>query len=718
MEFKNGRAKIEFKVVKKAEGARLYVTGISFNGQEFVRYNKGVEHTYLFLLGAVCRGKNFNRYAALGEDLFFVDATEINFEDKKQFIVEEKNNRVAVRTIYTLFNNSAMLSVKKEVTNLSKQNLTIECCSPLTLKGIMADYGVGQTLEPNVQKEDATTEIGEGASEFVAQEDLPIFWKAHNTWCCEAGFEPFDLLKEGMRCKERIKRCGKISVVGNGSQTTNRYLPLGIFEKSNYGYFLFELLPVGSWSYEIEAGAADYDDHEVALVLSGKTLCENGWFKALRQEETYCTEEVRIVGGKDLDDIAEDITVYRRNVKRKTEFNVAEQVIYNVFQQNCWANPSEEQDEKWIPIVAQAGADYYVIDAGWFDDGDTHAIGIWDECLKNYPSGLSKTLEKIRAKGMKVGLWVELQSVGMHCANKNLLPKHCFFHINGERPICNGRYQLNYALQEVRDYADGIIQKIVERYGVDYIKIDYNQTQIGNDYFGGNPVEGLAEHVRGYLKWYQEIQDKYPQIIFETCASGGLWMDSNIAAKTAVFSASDQGCYYNYPPILANLPFAVLPEQMGIWCVPVRASEYPNTTDEKIVINVINALYGVMHLSSKIDVLSEKQNALLAEGLSYYRELARIKSSAIPVFPKGFAYYDDEIVFTGFKTKERLYLSVYNMSSKDICVEQDLAKYNPVDVKLVYPSAATNTYSLKNGMLSCEMKTMTARAFEFKLRKE
>lgn len=712
--FKNQRTEIKFDIVKEAEKERVYIKELLFDGKSFALYKKGIPHTHLYFLGTPYKGKMFNRYANFGEDLFFTAKKQNLFNDKKQLVIEERNDRVLVKTFYTLYENSAVLSVKKEVTNTCDEQLTIECFSSLTLKGIMGDDDEREIV---VDKKinDETTEIGVKNNNLTEYHETPIFWKAHNTWCCEAVFEKFDLLNEGMRCKERVKRCGKISVVGNGSQTTNRYLPLGLFEKENYGYFLFEILPVGSWSYEIEAGSADYDDHEITLQLSGKTLSENGWFKTLKQNETYTTEEVRVIGGQDLDTIVSGLTDFRRNVKRHTESNVAGKVIYNVFQNNCWATPSEEQDKKWIPIVAESGSDYYVIDAGWFDDGDTHAIGIWDECSERYPSGLKKTADAIKANGMKIGLWVELQSVGVKCADKNLLPEYCFFHINGVRPVCNGRYQLNYSYKEVRDYADGIIKKIVERYDVGYIKIDYNQTQLGNECENGSYVEGLAEHVRNYLKWFEDIQNKYPNVIFETCASGGLCMDSNVASKTTVFSASDQGIYYNYPQILANLPFAILPEQMGIWCVPVRISEYPHTTDEQVIFNVINILYGVIHLCSKIDVLTHNQKALLREGLAYYRSLAKVKIRAYPVFPKGFARCDDEIIFTGFKTDDRLYLSVYNMSGSDMVIEQDLSRYGVSDVKLTYPKKADNVYTLQNGKFKCEMKTITARAFEFRL---
>ena len=192
-------------------------------------------------------------------------------------------------------------------------------------------------------------------------------------------------------------------------------------------------------------------------------------------------------------------------------------------------------------------------------------------------------------------------------------------------------------------------------------------------------------------------------------------MDSNIGQLTTVYSVSDQGTYYNYPPILANLPLMVLPEQSGIWCIPVGGWKETEcgTSDEQVVMNVINALYGVMHLCSRIDRLTEHQKALLAEGIAYYRQLGKIKAEWIPVMPTGFAKIDDSIVFTGGKTREKLYLSVYNLSNENKTAQVDLQKYGVKAVKLVYPKCADNGYGLKNGTFSVTIQGMTARAFEF-----
>ncbi len=715
--FGNNYTTIKFSVVDD----RLFLQSIAFGGKNFIEYAKGMEHGRVFLVGGHYPDRLFNRYGGTSEKLQFVDFQEVKEENAKKLIVLEKNEKILVKTVYTLLKDSGTVSVYREVENISETEITLECVSPFTVKGIMLDeIEKAAQLEISCEKEqkttdDPTAEISVNIRRLVCGK-LPYFWKANNTWHSEADFQRLDLNAEGMLCRDKMRRCAKISVTSNGTQTTNRYLPLGLFEKEEYGYFFFEIEPTGSWSYEIEAGLNYEDENEVTLCVTGRTLCDNGWYKTLKTGERYQTEIVRFVGAKDVDGVLKEMTISRRQNLHLFPKKACDRVIYNVFNHNVYATPSEQKDEKILGYIGEYDIDDYVIDAGWFDNGSTHALGVWDENVVRYPNGVSKTKWGAKELGMEFGLWVELQSYGIFCANQQILPEYCLFHINGVRTVCNGRYQLNYAYQEVRDYADGIIKKIVERYDPTYIKIDYNQTQVATtDVMGESSTETLRRHCEGYLKWFREIQEKYPHIVFETCASGGLFMDTNIASIANVFSISDQWMYYNYPPIIANLSMAILPEQKGLWVIPVSRVSYPNTYDEEVIMNMINSFFGVMHLCSKMEVLNERQRALVKEGIIYYRSLANVRKTAIPVLPNGFCRYDDKTMSFGLKTDEKLYLSVYNLSEESQKAECDLSKYGVKSVELVFPKHAKNEYALNEGKFNCSLASLSARTFEFNI---
>lgn len=684
LKLSNAYTDIEFCV----ENENVSIQTLSFFGKQQVNSKSKGTHSCVFLTGGAYFARHFDRNAVLGEKFTFVDSKLVQEIDKQKLIITEQSERLLVRSVYTLYKEFATLCVYKEVENISKEDIQIEGVSPLTLFGVMDE-----------------------------DKKLPNLWKGYNTHCSEAMFEKTDLNAEGFRgfARAEVERKGKYSVTSNGTQTTKQYLPMGILEKEGQGLLYFELSPEAGWHYELE-----FERGEFALCLTGKTFADNGWYKVLKAGETYRTESVRVVGGESLDCILEHMTKYRREVRLPCKHDVPSKVIYNNFMENTYDHPTEDMDASCSDEVAKYGADYYVIDAGWHDKGighsPTHEIGEWKENLVNYPSGLKKTTEAIKAKGMKLGLWVEVQSVGIYC-NKDAYPEDCFFHVNGRRPGCNCRYQLDFTKAETRARADAIIADMVSTYGPAYIKIDYNQTAMGNDCESGSIVEGAVQHVKAYREWYKAIQEKYPDVLFESCASGGMCMDADSSAQAAVISFSDMPTYFTVPYAIANQPMAILPEQTGVWCMPVRKFRERQTTDEQVIINMVNSFYYVIHLATRLEYLSDVQKELLKEGLAYYRSLAVAKKTALPVMPRGFTSVSDEVVCTGMKTSEKLYLSWYHMSDGACEVVEDLRRYGAKSAKLVYPKNAANEYSIQDGIFRCKMQGESARAFEFEIEK-
>ncbi len=727
-QFGNEYATLHFEVKEE----RAYITKVIFFEKNYINGENGDVLSRIILTGGQYPGKLFSRYGGRKtfESLTYVTHSVRDEGDKSVLCIEEKNERLLVKSYFSIYKNSAVIATWKEIVNVSEKEFDIECANLLALTNVM-------TAAVDARKRVRKTEYGEAFSSVLSFEEdgnpsngLPYLWVAQNSWCMEAVFERMDLAAAGLRACDRFKRCGKICISSNGSHVTSRYLPLGILEREGFGMFMFELTPSGSWAYEIEAGSGDVNDAEVCLTITGKTLYDNGWYRTVKPQGSYVTDEVKIIGAADLDSIAEHFTYYRRNKRMPFGVDASDKVIYNNFQQNTYDHPTAETDIVSMDMAKEFGCDYYVVDAGWHDETDfkispTQKIGEWEENLGSYPNGFKETVDGTRARGMQFGLWVELQSIGFYCKNKDILPEECFFHINGKRPISNNRYQLDFSKEKTREFATGVIDKVMARYAPDYIKIDYNQTAYGTDCEEGSLTEGLALHIRAYNRWFVDIQNKYPQVLFESCASGGMNMDASKADVTNVFSVSDAGTYTMYPYILANVTIATLPEQNGIWNMPMRRLFYPSckwntdwvTTDEEVIMNAVNSLYGIMHLSSHLEKLSPRQKELAIEGIAYYRQLAEVKKEAVPVFPSGFTSLDDDTVFVAIKTKSKLYLSVYNLREEEVEVTKNLGKYHIADVSVAYPRSVDTKYNLWKGVFTCEMPPLSARAFEFNLKK-
>ena len=119
-------------------------------------------------------------------------------------------------------------------------------------------------------------------------------------------------------------------------------------------------------------------------------------------------------------------------------------------------------------------------------------------------------------------------------------------------------------------------------------------------------------------------------------------MDYKTLSAFSLVSTSDQTNYLKYPYIAGNILSAVIPEQAAVWSYPVGCAEpgepmlhdaawvQENITDDRIAMNMINSFLGRMHLASHLEMMSQAQLDLIAEGVAYYDSLTDAKKTALP----------------------------------------------------------------------------------------
>jgi alpha-galactosidase len=266
------------------------------------------------------------------------------------------------------------------------------------------------------------------------------------------------------------------------------------------------------------------------------------------------------------------------------------------------------------------------------------------------------------------------------------------------------------------------IRRMVEDYGAEYIKFDYNQDcGVGTDYAASSAGEGLEQAVNAYLVWVDEMRSRFPSVLFETCSSGGMRMDYRTLSHFSIVSTSDQVSHLKYPYIAGNILSAVLPEQAAVWSYPIDAGAIglplpydkewvaENISKERVALNMVNSFLGRMHLASHLELLNEEQFALVQEGVRYYNSIADAKKNALPYFPNGFTHFGAENVASGFIAGDTIYLAVW-------CLQGDKSVVVPLDrkvekVTLAYPSQANTVYKIENGKLIVDFACVGSAAF-------
>ena len=490
----------------------------------------------------------------------------------------------------------------------------------------------------------------------------------------------------------------RIAMANIGSWSTKEALPQGIVEGAD-GCIMFQIESNNSWYYEISDTGGQY-----YLYLGGANEPFGDWCKPLQPGESYTSVPVALCTAGNAESAIREMTKYRRRIAGRCAADEGLPVIFNEYMHLSWDSPSEENTRRCALAAAEAGAEYYVIDCGWHDEVPGSEVypyvGVWKESKARFPSGLRKTTDYIRSLGMKPGLWIEPEVVGYKCAEMlAYYGEDCFFRRHGKKVCVQGRYFLDFRAEKVRAYLTETVRRMVEEYGAEYIKTDYNQDAgVGTERDAASFGEGLELCAKAYLGWVDEMRARFPQVLFETCASGGLRMDHETLQHFSIVSTSDQTDYKKYPYIAGNILSAALPEQAAVWSYPVGSDTAPNgvfaptrawveenITEEQVVMNMVNALLGRMHLASRIGLLSAEKFALVQEGVAYYKTLSKAKKEALPVFPLGFTSFGGKQVAAGFEAQGKVYLAVWNLGGGNTL---RLPLRAPVtEVRVAYPQA-------------------------------
>jgi len=185
--------------------------------------------------------------------------------------------------------------------------------------------------------------------------------------------------------------------------------------------------------------------------------------------------------------------------------------------------------DREIDMAADIGAETFLIDAGWYGPepnvwyqnvGDWYA-GAW------LPNDIQPIREYARKKGMRFGLWVEIEAAGGASKLRKEHPDWILTR-NGES-IANGRH-LEVGNPVGRQMDESEIARIIRKYDLDVFRIDYNMSteEDGNQVRGGFVENSSWRHVENLYAMFDRLRQQFPRVIFQNCAGGGGRLDWGI----------------------------------------------------------------------------------------------------------------------------------------------------------------------------------------------
>lgn len=500
--------------------------------------------------------------------------------------------------VLTLFADNPAIEVQVSVKNTGNTPHTLEMLSGFTM-GSLSPFGEGLAPGTLVIHRMRSTWSAEGRLVSESAEDLQLepSWKQYSA---------------------NSVRFGSV-----GSFPVRGFVPFCAVEDTDHGVTWAAATTQGS-SWQMELYRRDY-----GLSLSGGLADREfgAWYKDLAPGEVFTTPKAVLTAvrggvGEAAQALAENT---RRSIDPKLPVWDREMpVLFNEFC-STWGRPTEETVLRHIRALKGKQLGCYVIDAGWYDDEsfeEANRLGRWEVSCKAFPRGLKPVVQAIHDAGMKAGIWFEFEIAGRDepdCFNKTdwLLKRDGIPITAGDRRFWDLRKP------EVQEYLAGKVIDFLRENGLDYLKVDYNET-IGLGCDGAESLgEGLRQQIEASRAFFARIRRELPDLVVELCASGGHRLCQDFTELACMASFSDAHECDEIPIIAANMHRMILPRQSQIWAV-VKAGQ----PLKKLYYQICSGLLGRLCFSGEPDALSAEQWTVMEEGIRFY-------SLAAPVIDRG-----------------------------------------------------------------------------------
>ncbi len=480
-----------------------------------------------------------------------------------------------------------------EFKNGSKEKAGLELLSSFSLGGISPFVRADESGQLKLHRIRSVWSM-EGRAESQMIEDLQLepSWAGH-----------------AVRCE----RFGQV-----GSMPVNGYFPYAVMEDAKSDIFWgAQICHNASWQMEVyrrgddvnlSGGLADYDFGH--------------WMKEIDPGETFRTPTaiLSVCRGGGIDRISQRMTAALNEAADQGP--ESEQALPVIFNEYCttWGDPSHENICGILDVIKDRGFSYFVIDCGWYRQQGIPwdvAMGDYQVSKELFPEGLDRTVDAIKAHGMKAGIWFEIDNVGEKAESyqktEHLLKR------NGAPLTTTMRRFWDMRQDWVQNYLEERVIGTLETYGFSYMKMDYNDT-IGVGCDGAESLgEGLRQNMEASLDFVRRVKERIPGFILENCSSGGHKLEPLMMSECSMASFSDAHECEEIPIIAASLHRVILPRQSQIWAV-IREDD----SQKRIAYSMAATFLGRMCLSGDVTKLADAQWEVIDRGIAFYKKAAPI----------------------------------------------------------------------------------------------
>lgn len=282
----------------------------------------------------------------------------------------------------------------------------------------------------------------------------------------------------------------------------------------------------------------------------------------------------------------------------RTPFTDAVPVEWN----HWWPYEDQEVDEQVIAenarVAAAVGIEVATVDAGWFGAADPTSYwqeqrGDWASVnTARFPSGLAALGQSIRDAGVLPGMWIEAEAVGAHSLLRAARPEAMAHSVEARRADPSYRVQtesldpddptfLGYVClgsPAGREHVLASMSTLISTTGARWIKLDFNidpDAGCTRTDHGHGAGDGLLRHYEGLYAVLDAVRERHPDIMLESCSSGGLRIDLGLARHVHGFFLSDPDYTEHHLQVLWGVRHLLPPIGILHWSWSQWRGDYP-----------------------------------------------------------------------------------------------------------------------------------------------
>ena len=383
----------------------------------------------------------------------------------------------------------------------------------------------------------------------------------------------------------------------------------------------FNFVYSGDFQAVVQTG--QYNSIRVQMGMNPLTF---GW--SLKENESFVSPEtVMVYSDEGMNKMSQTFhNMYRKCLCRGVYREKIRPILINSWEAFCF----DVDEEKCLSLAKKAadlGIELFVLDDGWFKNRvcDKNALGDWVEDENKFPNGIEHLVKEINKMGMEVGIWFEPEMVS---PNSDLYRKHSDWIIrsqNYEPILSRCQYVLDLSNPEVCDYVINSLSKVLSKTNVTYVKWDMNRhiTDLGSYYLEKDRQRELSHrYMLGLYHILDELNKRFPNVLFEGCSSGGGRFDAGMLyymPQTWTSDNTDAVCRMKiqygpsllFPPITMGAHVSAVPNHQVGRITPLQT-------------RFIVAMSGNLGYEMDLAQISDEEKEAIKEQIAFYKSIREV----------------------------------------------------------------------------------------------